>query len=214
MKIGIIGATGKAGVELFLEAQKRGHEVTAIVRNGAKARDLFGADVALLEKDAFTLTREELLNFDVIIDAFGVPLGTQKGYLHLDLATHLIHELRETDKPRIVFILGAASLLDGDQRLLKKLQTLPNHEQWIDVPESQFHELNFLNSVQNVNWVGVSPQRDFVPGARSGYVRGTDKVMYNAAGKSQVTTGNMAVAILDEIEHPQVSRERFTVGDK
>ena len=37
MKIGIIGANGKAGSRILKEAL-RGHEVTAIVRNAAKLR--------------------------------------------------------------------------------------------------------------------------------------------------------------------------------
>lgn len=32
MKIGIIGATGRAGSRILEEAKNRGHEVTAIVR--------------------------------------------------------------------------------------------------------------------------------------------------------------------------------------
>ncbi len=36
MNIGIIGATGKAGQLIVQEAIKRGHNVTAIVRNAAK----------------------------------------------------------------------------------------------------------------------------------------------------------------------------------
>ena len=38
MKIGIIGANGKAGSRILKEALDRGHEVTAIVRNAAKLR--------------------------------------------------------------------------------------------------------------------------------------------------------------------------------
>ena len=36
MKIGIIGASGKAGSRILKEALDRGHEVTAIVRSAAK----------------------------------------------------------------------------------------------------------------------------------------------------------------------------------
>lgn len=39
MKIGIIGASGKAGNEILKEAKKRGHEVTAIVRNASKVQE-------------------------------------------------------------------------------------------------------------------------------------------------------------------------------
>ena len=38
MKIGIIGASGKAGSMILKEALTRGHEVTAIVRDQAKVQ--------------------------------------------------------------------------------------------------------------------------------------------------------------------------------
>ncbi len=47
MKIGIIGATGKAGSRILKEALDRGHEVTAIVRNAAKITE---ENVKVLEK--------------------------------------------------------------------------------------------------------------------------------------------------------------------
>ncbi len=52
MKIGIIGATGKAGSRILKEALDRGHEVTAIVRNAAKITE---DNVKVLEKDVFSL---------------------------------------------------------------------------------------------------------------------------------------------------------------
>lgn len=38
MKIGIIGATGRAGSRILEEAKNRGHEVTAIVKTPGKSR--------------------------------------------------------------------------------------------------------------------------------------------------------------------------------
>ena len=55
MKIGIIGATGKAGSLIYKEAADRGHEVTAIVRNASKLEDANGA---VLEKDVFDLATD------------------------------------------------------------------------------------------------------------------------------------------------------------
>lgn len=39
MKIGIIGASGKAGSLILQEAVERGHEVTAIVRDASKIQN-------------------------------------------------------------------------------------------------------------------------------------------------------------------------------
>lgn len=52
MKIGIIGATGKAGNLIVKEAIERGHAVTAIVRNASKLADHIDS---VLEKEIFDL---------------------------------------------------------------------------------------------------------------------------------------------------------------
>ncbi len=125
MKIAIIGATGNAGSAIFKEALKRGHQVTGYVRHPDKGVGILPPDAELIQQDAFTLTHNELQNYDVVVDAFGTTVD--QAYLHIDLADHLIHELRETTSPRIVFILGAGSLeTDGGRLydLLKKDPTL------------------------------------------------------------------------------------------
>lgn len=65
MKIAVIGANGKAGKLIANEAVKRGFDVTAIVRseNQSQAQHV-------LQKDIFALTREDLLGFDALVNAF------------------------------------------------------------------------------------------------------------------------------------------------
>ena len=214
MKIGIIGATGNAGRDIYKEAVKRGHDVTAIVRNRKKAVDLFGEDAKILEKDAFELTREDLDVFDVVVNAFATD--PQKAYLHVDLTAKLVAMFRETTKPRLFFILGAGSLKTGDDGHLfvEDIRKMPGSETWIAIPENQLKQLNFLRGVDNVNWVGVSPSAIFEPGENKGVVLGKDELLKADDGTSHTTTGTMAVAVLDEIENPQFQQERFTVRDK
>ncbi|EPR4929610.1 NAD(P)-dependent oxidoreductase, partial [Listeria monocytogenes] len=59
MKIGIIGATGRAGSRILEEAKNRGHEVTAIVRNAGKITQTH-KDINILQKDIFDLTLSDL----------------------------------------------------------------------------------------------------------------------------------------------------------
>lgn len=214
MKIGIIGGNGKTGSAVYQEALKRGHQPTAIVRNAEKGQAVLGDDASLLVKDAFELTAAELTDFDVVVDAFAVPMGSPIAYLHLDLLTKLVHDLRTTTT-RLVVIIGAASLKMPDgKRLLDQLLKTPGHEDWIGVPLNQTYEYHFLQMIDNVDWVAISPQRNFGPGPTTGYVMGTDEIMFDSAGKSELSNGNMALAILDEIEAPQHRRERFTVRNQ
>ncbi|WP_198401202.1 hypothetical protein [Erysipelothrix larvae] len=51
MRIGVIGANGKAGSLIVQEAVSRGHDVTSIIRQGQAAKG-----TVLLKKDLFDLT--------------------------------------------------------------------------------------------------------------------------------------------------------------
>lgn len=212
MKIAIIGATGMAGQEIYKEAKERGHEAVAIVRSEAKAKEILGDDVNVLEKDVFLLERSDLEKFDVVVNAFAT--APNLAYLHVDLAAKLVALFRETKEPRLFFILGAGSLLDqNDNRFVETIRKAPGSEAWISIPENQFKELLFLQNVENVNWVGVSPSAEFVPGEKHTPTIGKDHLLVASDGKSHTTSGTMAVAILNEIEKPTIERGRFTVSD-
>lgn len=210
MKIAVIGATGHAGSAIVAEALARGHEVTALVRNAAKAQQMFGETVTIVEKDAMTLVAADLQGFDYVVDGFATR---DAAYRHLDLATRLVSELRGNTTTTLFFILGASSLLENGKRVIDRVLAENAGAAWLATPEQQWHEYQYLQWIDNVNWTALSPQFTFEPGPKTHYQLGKDDLLTNAAGKSTVTTGNFAAATLDEIEHPTHLRQRFTVCD-
>ncbi|KRN02703.1 NADH-flavin reductase [Levilactobacillus senmaizukei DSM 21775 = NBRC 103853] len=215
MKIMIIGATGMAGSELVNEALNRGHEVTALARSAEKLAKLpTSPALTTAVRDAFSLTAADLQAVDVVIDAFATAADT--AYLHVDLAAHLVHLLRGTTTPRLFFILGAGSLHTGDDNHLfvHDIEKDPQAANFIPIPKSQLKELNFLNDVDNVNWVGISPAANFHPGAAVPAILGHNNLLFNDQKESGTSTGTMAVTILDELETPKHHQERFTVADR
>ncbi|MFC6171105.1 NAD(P)H-binding protein [Loigolactobacillus jiayinensis] len=210
MKIGIIGATGRVGSAILNEAEARGHKVTALVRNADKAKEMFGTDAAIIEKDALALDATDLNQFDVVVDAFASP----EAYQHLDLATKLISLFRNNKQIRLMFIVGSSSLKKADgTRMLDDVLKMFANEPWVATPIQQVHELEFLQWVDNVDWSAISPQVNFEPGKKTQYHVGTDEVMENKAGKQAVSFGNFAGALVDELEAPQHKQQRFTVVD-
>ena len=213
-KVGIIGATCMAGSAIFKAAQNAGLDVTAIVRNADKAKRNLGSDIQILETDAFNLTKSDLEQFDVVVDAFAT--APEQAYLHTDLAAHLVDLLRETDSPRLIFILGAGSSFVGnvEQRhyAYDDIKADPNNAAWQSIPENQLYQLNFLKDVKNVNWTGISPGQLFVPGELATKILyGKDDMLFDEQGRSQTTSETMAKAIIDEIITPAHKQERFIV---
>lgn len=103
MKIGIIGATGKAGSLIMKEAKSRGHEVTAIVRDAQRLTN--EKDVAVLEKDIFDLEADDLKQFDAVVNAFGVP--PEKAVQHVEAGRTLIDALKGAKDTRLLVVGGA-----------------------------------------------------------------------------------------------------------
>ncbi|GAA4282618.1 NAD(P)H-binding protein [Brevibacterium daeguense] len=212
MRIGIIGATGKAGSDIYREAVRRDHEVIALVQNRQKAAEKLGTAAEVLQRDAFELTADDLADFDVVVNAFGT--SPDQAHQHVELTQLLVNSAGES-KPRLVFILGAGSLTTGEDKHLfvDDIRQAPGAEAWISIPENQLKQLEYLRRVEEVDWVGVSPQAEFSPGEASTPVLGTDEIIFASDGTSHTTSGTMAVAILDEIENPQHVKTRFTVSD-
>lgn len=215
MKIMIIGATGMAGSAITAEALKRGHQVLALGRSATKLAQLpRHQNLTTKAQDAFSLTANELKAVDVVVDAMACP--PDQAYLHVDLATHLVAQLRHTTLPRLVFILGAGSLTTGnDQHLfVHDIESDPANASFVAVPQNQLAELTFLRTVNNVDWVGISPAADFHAGPAVPAIFGNDQLLRNAAGTSATNSGTMAVAVLDEITTPRHQQTRFTVANQ
>lgn len=208
MRIGIIGATGHVGQAMVTAALAKDHEVTAFVRNQAKAEKRFGNRVTILAKDALTLDRVDFDGLDAIVDAFASPNAFQ----HLDLATRLISLFRETEKPYLMFVLGASSLrLPSGDLMLTQVEKQAAGAPWVKTPQQQVHEYDYLQWIDDVAWTAISPQANLIDGAPSDYRLGTDEVMTAPSGKSEVSVGNLATAAIAELEAKTHLRQRFTV---
>lgn len=210
MKIGVIGATGRLGQAVVNKAIANNHEVTAFVRNGDRAQEMFGSSVKIIVKDAMDLTTEDLAGLDAVVDAF----ASNKAYQNFDLAAKLVADFREQPAPYLLFVIGASSLIQADGKMmLETVEEQAAGAPWIEAPRKQVHEFEFLQWVDNVQWTAVSPQMDFELGPETKYRLGKDEVMEDSNGDSKVSYGNFAAALVEEIETPKHVQQRFTVVD-
>ncbi|MGE8146934.1 NAD(P)-dependent oxidoreductase [Pseudomonas frederiksbergensis] len=201
-KIAIIGATGRAGSQVLEEALSRGHSVTAIARDTSK----IGQRAGVVSKNVDALDAEALqaavAGHDVVISA---------AHFSTLPASAVIGPVKKAGVKRLLVVGGAGSLL------------LPNGTRVIDsegFPEEYKAEagagalfLENLRKEQELDWTFVSPSAEFVEGERTGKFRiGKDDLLVSAEGRSWITFADYAIALLDEVETPKHSRQRFAVG--
>ncbi|MFS0597993.1 NAD(P)-dependent oxidoreductase [Peribacillus frigoritolerans] len=208
MKLGIIGASGKAGSLILKEALTRGHEVTAIVRDEARVQ-IQGASV--LEKDVFDLKAEDIKEFDVVVNAFGAAPG--KEHLHVDAGKILIEAMKGAPQTKLIVVGGAGSLFVDEAKTIRVLDTPEFPKEYFATAFNQSKNLGDLQNATDIQWTFISPSAFFDPqGNRTGrYKLGKDNLLVNSKGESYVSYADFALAVLDEIENPQHINHRFTV---
>lgn len=206
MKIAVIGANGKSGQLLVKEAIARGHEVTAIVRSANKS-----LAEKVLQRDALKLSRKELLEFDVVINAFGA-WTTETLHDHSRLAEHLIHILAGSSV-HLLIVGGAGSLYLDESRSLTLMEIPDFPEAYLPVAKATGDALAIYRQAKNVEWTYLSPAADFVAdGERTGqYYLAGEVFQVNTEGQSRISYADYALAMLDLVEKGEPRQARVSV---
>lgn len=201
-KIAIIGATGRAGSQLLEEALRRGHSVIAIARHASKIgqrEHVVTKDVDVHDAQAL---QEAVAGSDVVLSA---------AHFSTLPVEAIIEPVKKAGVKRLLFVGGAGSLLLPDGTKVIDSEGFPDEYKPEATAGGQY--LETLRKEQDLDWTFLSPSAEFVEGERTGKFRlGKDHLLIGADGKSWITFADFAIALLDEVEHPAHSRQRFTVG--
>ncbi len=203
MKIALIGATGQVGSRILGEALERGHTVTAIARNPASLAPRAGLTALALDvsKDGDKLAAA-LAGQDVAIISVK--------YSQVDAAP-VLEAVKRADVPRVLVVGGAGSLQVAPGVDLVDTPNFPAAYKGEALAARDF--LRLLRQETAIDWTLVSPSALLQPGQRTGQFRiGGDQLLVDAKGGSHISIEDLALALVDELESPKHSRQRFTVG--
>lgn len=211
MKIALFGATGTIGQRILAEALEREHLVTAISRDPDKITTSHPGlkTVAADMLDAASVAAAAL-GHDAVISAYGPPFENPQTLVAATEA--LIAGLTTAGVARLVMVGGAGSLEAAPGVALMDTPQFPEflrpiasaHRDALAVLKEQGSELE---------WTSISPPALIEPGERTGaYRTGDDQLLSDAQGQSRISAEDFAIAVLDEVEHGQFVRRRFTVA--
>ena len=210
-KVAVVCAAGKEGRLLVDEAVSRGYDVTGFVRGSDKVANPKAKTVV---KDLFDLTREDLIRFDAVIDAFGA-WTPETLPLHRTSLKRLCDVLSGT-KVRLLVVGGAGSLYVNPEHTVqvKDLESFP--AMFKPLANNMGEALAELRTRSDVQWTYLSPAGDFVADSeRTGeYLLGGEEYFVNDRGESRISYADYAIAMVDEIENANNIRKRFSVIGK
>lgn len=210
-RIAVLGGTGYAGSHIVAEAVRRGHTVLSVARTVPAERVEGAVYVEATLLDVPTLVNE-LLGVDVVVSAVAAR-GDMLGALRPGIE-QLLSVLPEDVRIGVIGGAGGSLVAEGGPRLVDTEGFAEEYK-----PEA-LEAIGILEDLQtragDRDWFYIHPAGGFgawAPGERTGSYRdGGDVLVVDDNGDSFISGADLAVAVLDEIETPRHSRERFTVG--
>ena len=202
MNIALIGVSGRVGSRLLDELLARGHSVTGIARSAVAVAPRPALVIQVADATDPEQLAPLLAGHDAAISA--------TRFVSTD-PNALVAAVKQAGVPRLLVVGGAGSLEVAPG---KALIDSPGFPDAFKAEASAGRAcLDVLRAEPALDWTFLCPSAEFAPGARTGKFRlGTDRLLADANGKSWISMEDFAIALVDEIERPAHSRQRFTVG--
>ena len=205
MNILVIGANGKAGHRIVEKALKAGHQVTGVVRREGAIEG-----IPTIVKDALQLTKQELTQFDVVINATSA-FTPDTYHLPADLTLLLVKALANTNT-RLIAIGGAGSLYVDEDHTVQLNDTPEFPPEFLVRSKTHGKSDGILRKFSNVDWTMFTPPPilDAEGPESNDYVLGNENVILNKEGKPYISYATFAQILVDEINNHKFGRQRFT----
>ncbi|MEV0447417.1 NAD(P)H-binding protein [Streptomyces sp. NPDC050600] len=193
------------------EAAARGHRVTAVVRDPAKHRDLDGDRVTVVRGDATDAESVAALaaGHDAALNA-AARLDVPSEEFFTAAARALVTGLTAAGVERLL-TLGIATTLETAPG--PRLMDAPDFPAaWRAFAQGHVAEFALLTAEAGaLDWLMVVPTLDLDPEAeRTGSYRTAVGTVLDGPGR--IAHADLALALLDEIEHPRHSRTQLAVS--
>jgi uncharacterized protein len=209
LKIALFGATGMVGSRIAAEAARRGHQVSALVRQ--PERVAAGPNVEAVKVDLLDAAQvaAAVRGHDVVASAYAPPMSQLDDLQTASRA--LVDGTRAAGLKRLVVVGGAGSLEVAPGQQLVDTEGFPAAYKPIALAHRDAYA--YYRTVSDLDWTFFAPAALIAPGERTGTFRtGATTLIADAKGESRISAEDYAVAFVDELEQGRFVRQIATVA--
>lgn len=213
MNIALIGATGFVGSAVLEELLRRGHQVTALVRNPVSLAAREGLTVVPADAQDAAQVARAVAGHDAVVSAYNPGWTVPDLYDQFLRGTRAIHAgVKASGVRRLVVVGGAGSLYVAPGVQLVDTPEFP--AEWKQGALAAREALHLIRQEDMLDWTFLSPPILLQPGERTGHYRlGQNAPLMEPDGQpGSLSVADLAVALVDELDAPRHVRQRFTVA--
>lgn len=213
MKIALIGATGFVGSAVLTELLSRGHAVTALARHPGKLAAQAGLQVVQADVSDAAQVAAAVACHDAVVSAYNPGWGEADIQRLFGLGYRaILAGTKQAGVQRLLAVGGAGSLEVAPGLQLVDTPEFP--AEWKAGALAARDLLTHLRTETALDWTFVSPPIALAPGERTGQYRvGGDQLLPGTGdAPAGISVADLAVAIVDEVQTPRHTRQRFTVA--
>jgi len=204
MKIAVVGATGRTGVQVVRQALARGHRLTALARHPERlpAYDdaLHAAAVDALDRDRLV---ELLAGADAVVSTLGI--GTSRGptTVYSQGTANVLHAMSTNGFTRLAVISAAPVGPRHEQPCFQRRVVMPVLERVFGATYDDMRRMEALLRESDADWTALRPPR-LVDKPANGHYR--VDTLRPLPGARSLTFGDLAAALLDSLDREDLYR--------
>lgn len=211
MRILVAGATGTVGRLVVEQALERGHQVTAIARHpqglGLKHSDLRVEQADILMRGSIVPL---LADVDAVISCVGIGTSKTPTTLYSMGAENLIAGMDEHQVQRLVVISSEVADHWAKKGFLKRCIVFPLLQKFLGATYDDMRRMDIVLWESDVQWTSVRSPRITASAAKNDYRFSAEGPLSNGW---QITSADMAMALLDLAERDDVGRKQVYVAN-
>jgi Putative NADH-flavin reductase len=207
MRISVVGATGGSGRAVARLAQRRGYEVTAVVRDRKKLGELVPHAVAEAQTWEVRMLASAFAGADTVAFCVG-PRPGEPHTVQQDLIVPVIEAMRDAGVRRLVAISASGGIVDGDDPV-SRFVAKPILARVLRDANADMAEMEARIRASGLDWTIFRPPKLT---DRSGSGRYRSRRDGNVRWGYTIARSDLALAMLDAMEDATAIGQTISVA--
>ena len=211
MKIAVVGATGRTGLQVAGQALARGDDVIALARH-PEALPRLGPGMASAAADVLdrAAVAEALAGADAVVSALGIGASRQPTVVYSDGTANVLHAMAAHGISKLAVISAVPAGPRAEQPFLQRHMIIPILERVFGASYADMRRMEALLHGSDLDWVCLRPPR-LVSHKPAGRYR-LDATRPLPKARS-ITCADLATALLDSLDRPDLYRRAAYVAN-